>query len=103
MSVLLEVEQLCIPAAWRDGVDSSNHDGEHRIVLFIEADKKVCNQFIITERKSRCGEFICIVCHLGVIISNGEMIPFVVARAIHVFTDRARDCGEYRSVSVHQA
>jgi hypothetical protein len=74
MSVLLEAEQLCIHVTGRDGVDLSNHGGEHEIVVLIEADKKVCNQFIIVKRRSRCGEVICILSHLGVIISSGEVI-----------------------------
>jgi hypothetical protein len=52
MSVLLEAKQLGIQVAGQDGVDPSNHDGEHQIVFFIEDVKKVCDQFIITKRRS---------------------------------------------------
>jgi hypothetical protein len=74
MSVLLEAEQLCIQVTGRDGVEPSNHGSEHRIILFIKADKKVCDQLVITKRRSRRGKVICILSHLGVLISNWEVI-----------------------------
>jgi hypothetical protein len=52
MSVLLEAEQLCIQVAGRDGVEPSNHGSEHQIILFIKAGKKLCDQLIITKRRS---------------------------------------------------
>jgi hypothetical protein len=59
----------------------SNNVGEDQIIFFIEADEKVRDQLIVMKRRTGCGEIICILCHLGIVISNREFILFSTCKS----------------------
>jgi hypothetical protein len=78
--VLLKAQELSIEIAGGDRVDPSDNSSKNRIVILLQSCKNIGNDFVITKQGAIHCKLIGVMGHLGIVISNGELILLVSSK-----------------------